>query len=404
MLVSILTSLKEFFVEFMQPESRVFLAFIAAQVLSAYAIPIIVNISKAKSLTSAPNFRTSHSSHIPTMGGLAMFATILVVSLSTINISGFSFLNESTVMPALPSIIAGITILFFIGMKDDLLGISWKKKLAGQVAAMLILCIIGNQRITNLQGLLGIYEITYVWSVLLTVFIGIALINAFNLIDGIDGLAAAIAMIAAFAFGTSFFIAGEKEYAILCAILIGTLLPFFYYNVWGKRNKLFMGDTGSLLLGFIMTALVIRFNKIFFIPGSPIMSSVAVVSIGILFIPVFDTLRVFVLRILNHKSPFSADKRHIHHLLIELGFSHLKSTIYIAAANILFIAVAFTLSGIGKIRLLLLLFALALLLVSIPVELLKRKKRLVVVAKDDTNAAQEQSIAIDFTENRAANS
>ena len=337
MLVSLLSALKEFFITFMQPESRIFLAFIAAELLSAYSIPIIVQIAKAKSLTSSPNHRTSHENAIPTIGGLAIFSTLLVVSLSIINISGFSFLNESTVMPALPSIIAGVTILFFIGMKDDLLGLSWKKKLTGQILAMVIICIIGDQRISNLQGILGINEISYILSILLTIFIGIALINAFNLIDGIDGLATAIAIIASFTFGINFYLAGEKEYAILCAIIIGTLLPFFYYNVWGTKNKLFMGDTGSLILGFLMTALVIRFNKVFFTPDMQYMQSAAAISIGIMIIPIFDTLRVFTLRIKDGHSPFSADRRHIHHLLLDLGCSHLKSTLIISAVNIFFI-------------------------------------------------------------------
>ena len=375
MLASLLSALKEFFIKFMQPESRIFLAFIIAELLSAYSIPIIVQIAKAKSLTTSPNHRTSHKNAIPTIGGLAIFSTLLVVSLSIINISGFSFLNESTVMPALPSIIAGVTILFFIGMKDDLLGLSWKKKLTGEIIAMLIICVIGDQRISNLQGIFGINEISYILSILLTVFVGIALINAFNLIDGIDGLAAAVTIIASFTFGVNFYLAGEKEYAILCAIIIGTLIPFFYYNVWGTKNKLFMGDTGSLILGFLMTALVIRFNKVFFTPDMQYMQSAAAISIGIMIIPIFDTLRVFTLRIKSGQSPFSADRRHIHHLLLDLGCSHLKSTLIISAVNIFFIVIAFAFADLGKSRLLILFLVLALILVSVPVALLKKRSK-----------------------------
>ena len=378
MLASILAPLKEFFVQFMQPESRLFVAFIAAELISAYTIPVIVQISKAKSLFSMPNHRTSHVSVIPTIGGLALFSTITIVSLSIINISGFSFLHEKTIMTGLPSIIAGITILFFIGMKDDLLGIGWKKKLIAEVIAMLILCIIGDQRITNMQGLLGVFELTYLVSVFLTVFVGIALINAFNLIDGIDGLASGIAILASFTFGFNFFLAGEKEYAILCAIIIGTLLPFFYYNVWGTKNKLFMGDTGSLILGFLMTALAIRFNKIFFIPNGTFTSSVAAISIAILIIPVFDTLRVFTLRIRDGHSPFKADRRHIHHLMLNLGFNHIQSTLIIAGANVLFIIIAFSLSGLGKTKLLIIFLITALILVYIPITILKRRKKRLV--------------------------
>ena len=388
MIATILSSMKDFFIEFMQPESRIFLAFIAAELLSAYSIPIIVQIAKVKSLTSAPNHRTSHSDDIPTLGGLALFATILVVSLSTINITGFSFLKESTTMPALPSIIAGVTILFFVGMKDDLLGLHWKKKLIGQVIAMLLICIIGDQRISNLQGFMGVQEISYLVSVLLTVFIGVAIINAFNLIDGIDGLASGIAIIASFAFGLNFFLAGEKEYAILCAIIIGTLIPFFYYNVWGTKNKLFMGDTGSLILGFLMTALAIRFNKLFFIPGNEYSQSTAVLSIAILIIPLFDTIRVFALRLHDGKSPFSADKRHIHHMFLRLGFNHFKSTLIIGTVNILIIIMAFSLSGLGKTRLLFILIATSLILVTIPHLLIRKKEKMAVKSTSDQSVTE----------------
>jgi len=371
-----LNVIKEFFVQFMQPESRIFLAFIAAQILSAYSIPIIVSISKAKSLTSTPNHRTSHQNEIPTIGGLAIFSTLLIISLTFINISGFSFLRENTTMPALPSIIAGITILFFIGMKDDLLGISWQKKLAGQITAMLILSVIGDQRITNMQGVLGIHEIIYPVSILISVFIGVALINSFNLIDGIDGLASLTTIIASFTFGLNFYLAGDKEYAILCAVIIGTLMPFFYYNVWGTRNKLFMGDTGSLILGFLMTALAIHFNRIFFTPNGEYIKSVAAMSIGILFIPIFDTLRVFTLRIISGDSPFHPDKRHIHHMLLDLDLSHLQASLIIGAANVLIIVIGFSLAGIGKIRLLLVYFLTAIVLVSIPTYILKKRQKL----------------------------
>ena len=171
------------------------------------------------------------------------------------------------------------------------------------------------------------------------------------------------------------------------------MIPYFYYNVWGKKNKLFMGDTGSLILGFLMTALAIRFNKVFFTPGSAYLSSVAAISIGILFIPIFDTLRVFTLRILDRKSPFSPDKRHIHHMLLDLGLSHLKATSYIAAANVLFIILAFTLSGIGKTRLLILYFGLAMLMVAIPRVMLKRRRKPVTLIQPVNNQVVENNFA-----------
>ena len=365
--------MKSFFIEFMQLESRIFLAFIISQLICAYSIIIIVKVAKEKRLFSTTNERTVHTHNTPTIGGVAIFATILVVSLSTINSSGYSFIKGGAVMPSLPSVISGITILFLLGLKDDLLGVSWKKKLMGQVAAMLLLCIIGNERITNMQGLFGIYEITYEWSMVLTVFIGIVIINAFNLIDGIDGLASAIALIVSFTFGWSFFVSGEKEYVVLCSILIGSLIPFFYFNVWGRKNKLFMGDTGSLILGFLITALVIHFNKVFYVPNEVNNLPIAAISIGILIIPLFDTLRVFTIRVLHKESPFKADRSHIHHLLLSLGLSHLHTTIVIAAVNILFIIIAFSFSGSGMAMLLIIYAITAMILISIPLAI--RKKR-----------------------------
>jgi len=380
-------SLKSFFIDFMQPESRILFAFIISQVICAYSITIIVKISKAKLLFSIANERTEHTDDIPTLGGLAIYATLLIVSLSTINASGFSFIPKASLMPSLPSIIAGVTILFFLGMKDDLLGVSWKKKLMGQIAAMLVLSIIGNERISNMQGLFGINEITYQMSVLLTVFIGIVVINAFNLIDGIDGLASGITMIVASTFGWNFFISGEKEYAVLCAIILGALLPFFYFNVWGRKNKLFMGDTGSLILGFMITVLLIHFNKIFYVPNVTNNLPIASISIGILIIPLFDTLRVFTIRILRKESPFKADRNHIHHLLLSLGLNHLSVTMIIAAVNVLFIIIAFTLSGLGMTMLLLIYTVTALTLVSIPLAIRDRRSKQEEKTRDANHVA-----------------
>jgi UDP-N-acetylmuramyl pentapeptide phosphotransferase/UDP-N-acetylglucosamine-1-phosphate transferase len=176
----------------------------------------------------------------------------------------------------------------------------------------------------------------------------VVIINSFNLIDGIDGLASGLAMLAASAFGIWFFVAGNTQFSILSFALVGSLAGFFIYNVFGHRHKLFMGDTGSLIIGLVISALVVKFNE-FNIDSSVLyaVDAAPVLSFAIIIVPLVDTLRVMTIRILNKKSPFTADNNHIHHRLLELVPSHLKVTLIIVAANTLIIALAFLLNKLS---------------------------------------------------------
>jgi UDP-N-acetylmuramyl pentapeptide phosphotransferase/UDP-N-acetylglucosamine-1-phosphate transferase len=207
-------------------------------------------------------------------------------------------------------------------------------------------------RFTNLHGFLGIGDIGMVPSVILTFFVIIVIINAFNLMDGIDGLAAGLSMLAALVFGGWFFISGHHDYAILSVALIGAVAGFFYYNLYGKQNKIFMGDTGSLLLGTLMAVIVIQFNEFNIDQSKPFaIASAPAVSFGILIYPLVDTIRVFIIRLLQFKSPFVADKNHLHHRLLTLGFSHKRASYTIIGINFLFIIPLFALQHIGIINL-----------------------------------------------------
>jgi len=190
------------------------------------------------------------------------------------------------------------------------------------------------------------------------------IINAFNLIDGINGLAASIGVLTAAAFGVWFYESGRGDFAVLSAALSGALVAFLYYNLTPAR--IFMGDTGSLLIGLTLSILSISFiesNRVWQADWS--IQSVPAVAVGVLIIPLFDTLRVFTLRLLRGKSPFSPDKTHIHHLLLETGLSHTQSTFLLVLVNLVFIGIAYGLQGIGTLYLLLILLILAVLLTLI---------------------------------------
>ena len=297
-------------------------------------IPPIVRVSIAKHLYDTPNERKVSRVVVPTLGGVAIFIGFILSTIIATN--GYNF-------DELKYLIAAVFVMFFLGLKDDLMDIPAKKKLLVQVATSVLLIVMGGFRFTNLQGIFGIYEINYTASFILTLLTMIALINAFNLIDGIDGLASGISIVISIVFGIWFLLAGHPEYAIMSFCLVGSLIAFFIFNVFGKKNKIFMGDTGSLILGVIMVSLVIKFNEFNNNPLAPYaIHNSLVVSIGILIIPVFDTLRVLFIRISEKRSPFTPDMNHIHHTFLKIGNTHLESTIYIVLINILFIGFTFS--------------------------------------------------------------
>lgn len=335
--------------------------------LTGFIIPSIVNISRAKKLCYSPNGRTSHYIETPTFGGIAVFLGFV---LSMVLVSGNYSISEQRY------IFAGLVIVFFIGIKDDILVIDPMKKLAGQIIAVAILVLYADIRISNLYGLFHIGELPYIASLLVTVFVFIVIINGFNLIDGIDGLASGTGMLTTLVFALWFWKSDDIPYAIFCFSFIGSLAAFFVYNVFGKRNKIFLGDTGSMLVGFVLGILVCHFlQKEMTSPGQLRIPAAPAVVIGILIIPLYDSLRVFILRVSDGRSPFKADKQHIHHRLLQLGFSHLRSTLILLSLNIFFIGFSFALSRLGIIKLTFLLAAIATFLSNILVNLARRRTK-----------------------------
>lgn len=308
-----------------------------AFLITFFAIPIIIQIAKDKKLFDEPDERKVHKTVIPTLGGLGIFAGFIIATLMGV---------PSGITSELQYFAAAATVIFFLGLKDDILILSASKKFIGQLVAAGIIIKFGSIQITNMHGFLGIYEIPHIASIIFTIFTIIVITNSFNLIDGVDGLAGSLGVLTTLVFGTYFYFAGQLTYSVMAFALSGSIIAFLIYNY--SPAKIFMGDTGSLLLGLINSILVIKFINVAGNPAVkfPIEASPAI-GVAILMIPLFDTLRVFTLRILDRRSPFSPDRTHVHHFLLDCGLNHRKVTLTCVAANIAFIILAVSLRHLG---------------------------------------------------------
>ncbi|MDD3859442.1 MAG: MraY family glycosyltransferase [Bacteroidales bacterium] len=345
------------------------LSFVVALSLSLVSISPIIALAKGKKLFDMPNKRGVHKNATPTLGGIAIFAGFMFSSLV---FGGLVKVNTS-----LPIIAAACLIIFLVGLKDDVFVLSPSKKLWAQIFAAFLIVLLSDIRITNLHGMFGIREIPYIVSILLSAFVIIAVTNAFNLIDGIDGLAASMGIISSVSFGIWFFLIGNMEFAILCFALSGSLLGFVHNNVTKNlEKKLFMGDTGSLLIGFVLACVAIQFNESnLLVKGDYKILSAPAVSIGLMFMPLFDTMRVFLVRMFKRKSPFKPDRQHVHHLLLSLRYTHVQATALLSAAAICFIIISILLRDIGTLWLLLIQISLGVLFYLVPFTLMIRRLR-----------------------------
>lgn len=328
---------------------------ITAFTLTYFAIPSIIRIARVKKLFDEPNDRSSHSQRTPSLGGVAIFCgSVFSIVLWT----PFQFFGN------LQYILCAYIILFLVGVRDDILPMEPVKKLVAQVLAAFILVFKSDIRLQGLYGLFGLHDMGAVFSVLLSVLTIIVIINAFNLIDGINGLAGSVGAVVASTLGCWFFVIGRIEYAIVAFTLVGAIVAFLKYNF--TPASIFMGDTGSLIVGLANAILIIQFIDIAYhqLPNTPYhINAIPAVAFGILVIPLFDTLRVFVVRFINRKPVFYADRSHIHHILIDMGLDHMQATGILVLVNFCFIAMVLALHPLlGVHQLLALVFVVALLL------------------------------------------
>lgn len=309
----------------------VILTFLISAAIGWFAIPRIVIIAKIKRLFDEHNARKVHKGAIPRLGGLsffpaALFSFAFVLGLRYYYGYDISFDLQLELLTEFLFVLSGMIILYFVGMVDDLIGVGYRSKFVAQIFSAVCLVLAGVS-IFDLQGLFGVHRLPFLLDVLLTVVGVVLTVNAFNLIDGVDGLCSGLGTIILTTLGVFFIYNQLYVYAMFAFGMVGVLIAFFQYNVLGTRLKVFMGDTGSLTLGYMISFLALKFmnleNTSFITLG--IHSTMAVV-IGLLMLPVFDTCRVFVSRISKGKSPFYPDKNHIHHKLLQLNRTHLQST------------------------------------------------------------------------------
>ena len=352
-----------------------YLSLFCSLVIAIVAIPTIIRISYLKHLYDVPDDRKAHGKIIPTLGGLAIFAGFTI----SLNI----FAPGAAAYSEYKFLLAALLIIFFIGLQDDILIISPLKKLMGQIVAASLVVFLGGVKITSLYGLFGIEAISDSYSSILTIFTLLVVMNGFNLIDGINWLSAGVGIIVSSAFGAFFLINGFVQYAVISSSLIGALLGFMWFNK--TPAKIFMGDTGSLILGLINGVLAIYFIETNKLATVLSFESVPLVVFGIMIVPLFDTLRVFIWRMLRGKSPLNPDRNHIHHRLLELGFSHLKSSGIIMLTNALFIGLMLLVHDkVNSFILLLIMLTIAAALSYIPSVILKKRRKEARLKKSKT--------------------
>ncbi len=343
-----------------------FLLFGGSFVLSYALVPKIILVAKYKRLMDKPNERSSHATATPSLGGIAFYVSIIL---------SFYFLDSWDRYNIIPSLLPGLTILFVIGMKDDLTVLTPRTKFLSQVAACLFLLIHFKFKMHSLNGFVGIDHLNAYVSFGLALFLMLAIINSYNMIDGIDGLASIIGLVSFGFFAYLFFLSKSYFPFGLCLVIMGSLAAFLRYNT-SHKMKIFMGDTGSMIIGFVAGAFAIRLLSL---PEEsyldlPIKISNMPVIIGaVLIVPLYDLSRVVIIRLINGKGPFSPDRNHIHHLLIDrFSISHIKASIILGVFSLLIGVLFIYLGFYFKARILILFFILTLLLMTLVLYLFKK--------------------------------
>lgn len=318
-------------------------------IVAFLAIPVVIHTADKKKLFDVPDERKLHTHAIASLGGVGVFLGFVFASLLILDISTY---------PEFQYFLAAAFIIFFIGLKDDLVLLSATKKFVAQIIAAAIIIHLGGIRIDSLYGIAGFGALDEMVSVPFTYITIILIINAFNLIDGIDGLAGSLGLMASMLLGTYFYFSGMLDYAIFAYALSAALLAFLIFNYHPAR--IFMGDSGSLLIGMVLSILVLKFINVASAADAvlPIGAAVAI-GMAMLIIPLVDTIRVFAIRIIKGRSPFSPDRNHIHHLLLDRGFGHSAVTLICVTANLVLLVGAYLSRSLGNTILIIALFTIS---------------------------------------------
>ncbi len=309
----------------------IIMAALSAGLISWSMIPVIIRFANNKGIIDLPDDdRKIHHTLIPTLGGVALFGGIVISFSAWIGHQPPNYYSY---------LIAALVIIFIVGLKDDIEDVSPYLKLLAQLVAAGIVVVGAGIRLHHFDGFLGMNDPTELDAILFTTFSIVVIINAYNLIDGVDGLAGSISMVSALAFGAWFYVNGHFPEAMLAFVLASALAGFLYHNF--EPARIFMGDTGALMVGFIMS--VLAFKMISLNAGaSPFpLYRPSGIAFAIMIVPLYDTLRIILIRLYKRKSPFKPDNLHLHHQMLKLGFSHRQISLILSVMTMLIIAVAY---------------------------------------------------------------
>ena len=301
-------------------------------------LPVIIKYSIRKNLVDVPGRRKIHKKITPSLGGIAIFISFLIASFIWMD---FDQWNE------VRYVLASLFIVFLLGVRDDLVPFRALHKLYGQIVAVIILSF-SSVHINSLYGFLGWGELPPYAGPIITAFTVIVITNSFNLIDGLDGLAAGVGILALASFGLWFYLVNDHVYALYCFAMIGGILAFLVFN-W-EPSDIFMGDTGAMVIGMLLAILVIHFMNVNYdlSAAHPYKFTATIASAAaFIIVPLCDTLRIVILRLSKRQSPFRPDKSHIHHALIRLGLNHSTTVIILVSVNAIYILGAFLLRSVG---------------------------------------------------------
>lgn len=345
-----------------------YLAPVLAFVITFFSIPAIIRLSLVKKLYDAPDGRKLHSQRISPLGGMAIFGGMVI---------SFVFCSAHLSNPALNSVLVGLFILFITGVKDDLYPLVPYKKLLGQLLAVAIVVGQGDVRLVSFYGLFDVHVLPYAVSVVLSVVFFLGIINSFNFIDGINGLSSGIGIVVSSTYALCFAFLNDELFLILALCIAGSQLAFLRYNL--INAKIFMGDSGSMILGFLVALLSIHFLQANELAGVFLLKKIdaMVFAFAIIIIPIMDTARVVFIRVfILRKSPFEADRNHIHHALLDIGLSHVQASLVLMSVNILFVIGVYFINDLIRASILLPLVVLAAVLISqVPFIIKQRQKR-----------------------------
>ena len=301
-------------------------SFLSSFVVGILFFPVLISVLQRYQISDTPGGRKIHLSKIPSMGGIGFVVAIGMA----MAIWGWEYPKVET-----PYLLGAISIMFFVGLRDDMVELTASKKILGQLIAVVLVVVIADIRIKGFHGFLGIGEFNLFTSYVFSSFTLLALTNAFNLIDGLDGLAGTIACIVFSLLGVWFYYQGYFSYAILSFTFLGGVIAFMVFN-WHPA-KIFMGDTGSLTLGFTMGTLVIAFMEYNVeLPFGNFWKFESAFSAGValMMFPLYDMARVFIRRISQGKGPMTPDKSHVHHFLMRMGLKHDQVAILLGAIQL----------------------------------------------------------------------